>query len=41
MLGATKQGQGYLHGKGYAVTWGIGHPVALAQPHEIQPEWKH
>ena len=41
VLGATKQGQGYLHGNGYVVTWAIGHLVALAQPHEIQQEWKH
>ena len=40
VLGATKQGQGYLHGNGYVVTWAIGHLVALAQPHEIKPEWK-
>jgi hypothetical protein len=41
VLGATKQGQGYLHGNGYVVTWAIGHLVALVRPHEIQPEWKH
>ena len=41
VLGAAKQGPGYLHGNGYVVTWAIGHLVALAQPHEIQPEWKH
>jgi DNA topoisomerase-3 len=41
VLGATKTGQGYLHGNGYVVTWAIGHLVALAQPHEIRPEWKH
>src|ERR1700752_307474 len=40
VLGATGQGQGYLHGNGYVVTWAIGHLVALAQPHEIHPEWK-
>ncbi len=40
VLGATKSGQGYLYGNGYVVTWAIGHLVALAQPHEIQPEWK-
>src|SRR3984957_2131122 len=40
VVGATKQGQGYLHGNGYVVTWAIGHLVALAQPHEIHPEWK-
>ena len=41
VLGATKRGDGYLHGNGYVVTWAIGHLVALAQPHEIHPEWKH
>src|ERR1700747_2268997 len=40
VLGATSQGQGYLHGNGYVVTWAIGHLAALAQPHEINPEWK-
>src|SRR5581483_11298906 len=32
VLGATRQGEGYLHGNGYVVT--------LAQPNEINPEWK-
>lgn len=41
VLGATRKGQGYLHGNGYVVTWAIGHLVGLAQPHEIRPEWKH
>ncbi len=41
VLGATKQGEGYLHGSGYIVTWAVGHLVHLAQPHEIQPEWRH
>ncbi|MDQ6705554.1 MAG: DNA topoisomerase 3 [Acidobacteriota bacterium] len=40
VLGANQKGDGYLHGGGYIVTWAIGHLVALAQPHEIQPEWK-
>ncbi|HWQ52199.1 MAG TPA: DNA topoisomerase 3 [Bryobacteraceae bacterium] len=40
VLGATKQGKGYLHGDGYIVTWAVGHLVALAQPGEIQPEWR-
>ena len=40
VLGATAQGQGFLHGNGYVVTWAIGHLAALAQPHEIKPEWK-
>ena len=34
-------GNGYLQGNGYVVTWAIGHLVALAQPHEIDPEWRH
>ncbi len=41
VVGAGKQGEGYLHGNGYVVTWAIGHLAALAQPHEIHPEWKH
>ena len=40
VLGAGKKGEGYLHGNGYVVTWAIGHLVALAQPHEINPEWR-
>jgi DNA topoisomerase-3 len=40
-LGATGRGDGYLYGNGYVVTWAIGHLVALAQPHEINPEWRH
>ena len=39
VLGATGRGDGYLHGNGYVVTWALGHLVALAQPHEINPEW--
>jgi DNA topoisomerase-3 len=40
VLGASQRGEGYLHGGGYVVTWAIGHLVALAQPHEIDPAWK-
>lgn len=40
VLGATKKGEGYLHGNGYVVTWAIGHLAALAQPHEINPSWR-
>src|SRR6266705_30374 len=40
VLGATRQGNGYLYGNGYVVTWAIGHLAALAQPHEIRPEWR-
>ena len=41
VLGAANKGDGYLHGNGYVVTWAIGHLAALAQPHEIDPEWRH
>ena len=40
VVGATKQGDGFLHGNNYVVTWAIGHLVSLAQPHEMRPEWK-
>jgi DNA topoisomerase-3 len=40
VLNAGKRGEGYMHGAGYVVTWAIGHLVALAQPHEIRPEWR-
>jgi len=40
VLGANNQGEGYLHGNGFVVTWAVGHLVALAQPHEINPEWR-
>jgi len=40
VLGANTKGDGYMHGGGYVVTWAIGHLAALAQPHEIRPEWK-
>ena len=40
VLGAEKRGQGYLEGNGYVVTWAIGHLVSLAEPHQINPQWK-
>jgi DNA topoisomerase-3 len=40
VLGADKRGKGYLQGNGYVVTWAIGHLVSLAQPHEINPQWR-
>ena len=36
----TCEARGYLQGNGYVVTWAIGHLVSLAQPHEINPEWR-
>ena len=40
VLGATSRGDRYLHGSGYVVTWALGHLAALAQPHEINAEWR-
>jgi DNA topoisomerase-3 len=40
VLGARTRADGYFHGAGYAVTWAIGHLVALAEPHEMNPAWK-
>ena len=40
VLEADKRGEGYFQGNGYVVTWAIGHLVSLAQPHEINPEWR-
>jgi DNA topoisomerase-3 len=40
VLGARQRGEGFLHGNGYVVTWAIGHLVRLAEPHEIDPDWK-
>jgi DNA topoisomerase-3 len=40
VLGATQRRRGYLEGATYRVTWAIGHLVALAEPAEIEPEWK-
>ena len=39
-LGADKRGNGYLQGNGYVVTWAIGHLVSLAEPHQINPQWR-
>ncbi len=40
VLGAEQRGDGLLRGDGWVVTWAIGHLVALAEPHEIRPEWR-
>ncbi len=40
VLGATQAGDGAIEGAGYVVTWAIGHLVALAQPHQVDPAWK-
>jgi DNA topoisomerase-3 len=40
VLGAKQRRNGALEGNGYAVTWALGHLVAVAEPHQIKPEWK-
>ncbi|HXZ86840.1 MAG TPA: DNA topoisomerase 3, partial [Myxococcota bacterium] len=40
VLGAEQRGEGLLRGGGWIVTWAIGHLAALAEPHEIRPEWR-
>lgn len=40
VVGATRRGDGCLVGNGYTVSWALGHLVALAEPHEINPAWK-
>ncbi|WAS96338.1 DNA topoisomerase 3 [Nannocystis punicea] len=39
-LGVTGRRNGFFEGSGTIVTWAIGHLVALAQPHEIDPAWR-
>jgi DNA topoisomerase-3 len=40
VLGAGKRAKGYYSGGGLVVTWAIGHLVQLAEPHQIDPQWK-
>jgi len=40
VVGAEQRGDGLLRGDGWVVTWAIGHLAALAEPHEIRPEWR-
>ena len=40
VVGAFHQGEGYLQGGGYTVTWAIGHLVTLPEPHQINSAWK-
>ncbi|MCG8592009.1 MAG: DNA topoisomerase 3 [Proteobacteria bacterium] len=39
-LGASRREAGCFRGPGVAVTWALGHLVALPEPHEIQAAWK-
>ena len=40
VLGASKRGNGFFSGGGYVISWAIGHLVQLAEPHQINPDWK-
>ncbi|MDF2694366.1 MAG: topoisomerase, partial [Labilithrix sp.] len=40
VVGARTRGDGHFSGSGWIVTWAIGHLVALAEPHEMNPAWK-
>lgn len=40
VLGARTRAEGYFRGEAHVVTWAIGHLVALAEPHEMDPAWK-
>jgi DNA topoisomerase-3 len=40
VLGASSRRDGYLEGRGYRVTWAVGHLVQLAEPAEMNPAWK-
>jgi DNA topoisomerase-3 len=40
VLGCRQQGEGYVGGNGYVVTWAVGHLVGLAQPQDMDPKWK-
>ena len=40
VIGASARAEGCMRGNGHIVTWAIGHLVRLAEPHEINPQWK-
>lgn len=39
-LGATERHDGYYEGRGYQVTWALGHLVTLKEPHDYDPALK-
>src|SRR5262249_9644380 len=39
-LGATTRHEGYIEGRGYQVTWALGHLVELKEPHDYDPALK-
>ena len=40
VLRATRRGEGYLEGNGYAITWAFGHLVELVEPEAYDPSFK-
>ena len=40
VLGVKEQGDGYLYGDEYVVTWAVGHLVSLCEPGEAEERWK-
>ena len=40
VLNCTKQGNGYIEGKDYIVTWALGHLVTLADPESYNEKYK-
>ena len=40
VLGCQKKGDGYLEGKDYVVTWGLGHLVELQNPEDYDKKYK-
>ena len=40
VLGADARREGYYEGRGYQVTWALGHLVTLKEPEDYDPAWK-
>lgn len=40
VLKCTKNGNGFIEGGCYVVTWGLGHLVELADPEDYDPKYK-
>src|SRR4029077_17910922 len=40
-LGATQRHDGFYEGRGYQVTWALGHLVTLKEPQDYDPALKH
>src|SRR6516225_5106028 len=39
-LGASARREGYFEGRGYQVTWALGHLATLKEPHDYDPALK-